>query len=115
MGEINGQRLALPQAFERVHPKYPSEARLWSDILKNIHKTLSEDEIVVVDTGVKVRDLQEAGVGQYVVRLASNFTARRNTLPEYCGVGRMPAYGELVRPLERKYKEKTLAATLPDE
>jgi len=115
VGEINGQRIALPQAFERVHPKYPSEARLWHDILKNIHKTLSEDEIVVIDAGVKVRDLQAARVAQYVVRLANNFTARRNTLPEYCGVGRMPTYGELIRPLERKYKEKTLAATLPDE
>ena len=115
VGEINGQRIALPQAFERVHPKDPSEARLWRDILKNIQKTLSADEIVVVDAGVKVRDLQEAGVEQYVVRLANNFTARRNTFPEYCGVGRMPVYGELIRPLERKYKEKTLAATLPDE
>ena len=115
VGEINGQRIALPQAFKRVHPKDPSEARLWCDILKNIHKTLSADEIVVVDAGVKVRDLQEAKVEQYVVRLASNFTARRNRLPEYCGVGRMPVYGELIRPLERKYTGKTLAATLPDE
>jgi hypothetical protein len=115
VGEINGQRIALPQAFERVHPKYPSEARLWKDILKNLHKTLSVEEILVVDAGVKVHDLQEAGIGQYVVRLANNFTARRNTLPEYCGVGRMPVYGELIRPLARKYKEKTLAATLPDE
>ena len=101
--------------FERVHPKYPSEARLWRDILKNIQKTLSVDEIVVVDAGVKVRELQEARLTHYVVRLANNFTARRNTLPEYCGVGRMPVYGERIRPLERKYKEKTLAATLPDE
>ena len=29
VGEINGQRMALPQAFERVHPKDPSEMRLW--------------------------------------------------------------------------------------
>jgi hypothetical protein len=115
VGEINGQRIALPQAFERVHPKDPSEARLWCDILKNIHKTLSGDELVVVDAGVKVRDLQEASIGQYVVRLANNFTARRNLLPEYCGVGRMPVYGKLIRPLERKYKDKTLVATLPDE
>jgi len=115
VGEINGQRIALPQAFERVHPKDPSEARLWRDILKNISKRLSADEIVVVDAGVKVRDLQKAGVGQYVVRLANNFTARRNLLPEYYGVGRMPVYGQLIRPLERKYKEKTLAATPPDE
>jgi len=115
VGEINGKRIALPQAFERVHSKDPSEARLWSDILKNIHKTLSADEIVVVDAGVKVRDLQEAGLERYVVRLASNFTARRNVTPEYCKKGRKPVYGELIRPLPRMYKEKILTATAPDE
>jgi hypothetical protein len=115
VGEIQGQRIALPQAFERVHPKDPSEVRLWDDILKNLHKTLLEDEIVVVDAGVKVRDLQKAGLEQYVVRLANNFTARRNTLPAYCGVGRKPVYGERIRPLPRKYKDKTLTATPPDE
>ena len=115
VGEINGQRLALPQAFERVYPKDPSEARLWRGILKNIDKGLCPDEIVVVDAGIKVRDLQEAGLERYVVRLANNFTARRNVLPEYCGVGRKPVYGELIRPLSRSYKEKTLTATAPDE
>jgi len=115
VGEINGQRIALPQAFERVHPKDPSEARLWRDILKNIHKTLCADEIVVVDAGVKVRDLQAAGLAQYVVRLANNFTARRNVPPEYCGTGRKPVYGERIRPLVRKYKDKMLPATAPDE
>jgi hypothetical protein len=115
VGEINGQRIALPQAFERVHPRDSSEARLWRIILKNINKTLEPDEIVVVDAGVKVRDLQKAGVKQYVVRLANNFTARRNVLPEYSGVGRPPVYGELIRPLARRYKEKSLPATPPDE
>ena len=115
VGEINGQRIALPQAFERVHPKDPSETRLWRDILKNIHHALGADEIVVVDAGVKVRDLQEAGLERYVVRLANNFTARRNVLPEYCGKGRKPVYGERIRPLARKYKDKTLPATTPDE
>lgn len=115
VGEINGQRIALPQAFERVLPTDPSEARLWRSILKNINKTLAPDEIVVVDAGVKVRDLQKAGVAQYVVRLANNFTARRNVLPEYCGAGRPPVYGELVRPLARMHKGKSLTATTPDE
>ena len=115
VGEINGQRIALPQAFERVDPKDPSEARLWREILKNVDKTLCPDEIVVVDAGVKVRALQEAGIKRYVVRLANNFTARRNTLPEYCGAGRPPVYGELIRPLPRMYKGKTLPATAPDE
>lgn len=115
VGEINGQRIALPQAFERVHPKDPSEVRLWRQILKNIHKTLSADEIVVVDAGVKVRNLQEAGLERYVVRLANNFTARRNVRPKYCRKGRKPVYGELIRPLARKYKDKILTATTPDE
>lgn len=115
VGEINGQRLALPQAFERVHPKDPSEKRLWRNILKNIKKTLLANELLVVDAGVKVRDLQAAGVEQYVVRLANNFTARRNVLSDYCGVGRMPEYGELIRPLVRTHKGKVIAATAPDE
>lgn len=115
VGELHGQRIAVPQAFERVHPKDPSEARLWREILKNIHKTLSTDEIVVVDAGVKVRDLQETGLERYVVRLANNFTARRNVRPEYGRKGRKPVYGELIRPLARKYKDKLLTATPPDE
>ena len=115
VGEINGQRIALPRAFEGVHPKDPSEGRLWRGILKNIHKGLGTDEIVVVDAGVKVRDLQAAGLERYVVRLANNFTARRNVLPEYGGVGRKPVYGELIRPLARAYNAKTLTASAPDE
>jgi hypothetical protein len=115
VGEINGQRIALPKAFERVQPKDPSEKQLWRVILKKVCKTLAPDEIVVVDAGVKVRDLQEAEIKQYVVRLATNFTACRNVLPDYCGLGRKPIYGELIRPLPRKYKEKTLPASVPDE
>lgn len=115
VGEIHGQRIALPQAFERVHPKDPSEVRLWADLLKTIHKRLAADEIVVVDAGVKVRNLQKAGLKRYIVRLANNFTARRNTPPEYCQKGRKPVYGERIRPLPRTYKEKTLPATAPDQ
>ena len=115
VGEINGQRIALPKAFERVQPKDPSEKRLWRIVLKNVHKTLAADEIVVVDAGVKVRDLQEAEIKQYVVRLATNFTACRNVLPDYWGLGRKPIYGELIRPLPRKHKENTLPASAPDE
>ncbi len=101
VGEINGQRLAVPQAYERVQPQAPSEKRLCRMILKNVMKTLSADEIVVVDAGVKVSELQAATIEQYELRLASNFTARRNLLAGYCGVGRMPVYGELIRPLAR--------------
>lgn len=114
VGEINGQRLALPRAFERVHPKDTSEKRLWQEILKNAQKSLQEDEILVVDAGVKPSLLQEFDIKRYVVRLATNFTARRNFLPEHVN-GRKPTYGARVRPLARKHKDKTLKATAPDE
>jgi hypothetical protein len=114
VGEINGQRIALPRAFERVHPKDTSETRLWHDVLKNAQKSLLDDEILVVDAGVKISDLQEASVERYALRLATNFTARRNFLPQHVK-GRKPKYGALVRPLPRKHMGKTLEATQPDE
>ena len=115
VGDLNGQRVALPRSFERVHPQDPKENRLWREILKNVKKTLAEDEIGVFDAGVKIKLLQEIGVARYVVRLAKNFTARRNYLPEYSGRGRRRKYGDLIRPLSRTHNGKTLAATVPDE
>ena len=114
VGEVNGQRIALPRLFERVHPKDPSEARLWAEMLKKVQKGLQEDEIAVIDAGMKISDLQEAGLERYELRLAVNFTARRNFLPAH-NRGRKPKYGAIVRPLARQYKENTLAATVPDE
>lgn len=114
VGEINGQRLALPRAFERVHPKDHSEKRLWQAMLKNAQKGLKVDEIAVIDAGMKIGDLQEAGIDRFVLRLATNFTARRNYLPEHI-LGRKPTYGALVRPLPRKHKDKTIEATQTDE
>jgi hypothetical protein len=115
VGELNGQRIALPRSFERVHPKDPREDRLWREMLKQVKKTLAEDEIAVLDAGVKLSLLQEFGLERYVIRLAKNFTARRNYLPTYAGHGRKPKYGTLVRPLLRTHHGKTLAATTPDE
>jgi hypothetical protein len=111
---VNGQRMALPRAFERVHSKDTSEKGLWQRVLKNVQKGLQEDEMVVVDAGVKISALQEAGIERYLIRLATNFTARRNVFPEHHR-GRKAKYGKLVRPLARQYKGKTLAATPPDE
>jgi len=114
VGEIGGQRISCPRAFERVHPKDPSETRLWAEQLRHVGRTLAEDELVVVDAGVKIGDLQQAQIPRYVLRLATNFTARRNYLPEYAGKGRKPAYGQRIRPLERCYKGKTIPSTPPD-
>ena len=115
VGDLNGQRIALPRSFERVHPKDPREDRLWREMLKQVKKNLAEDEIAVLDAGVKLSLLREIGLERYVVRLAKNFTARRNCLPAYAGHGRKAKYGALVRPLLRIHNGKTLTATSPDE
>jgi hypothetical protein len=111
---MNGQRLALPRACERVHPKDPSEARLWQELLKHVQRGLGKDEIAVSDAGLKLSELQAAGIERYVLRLATNFTARRTVLPAHTR-GRKPTYGALVRPLPRTYQNNTLPTTAPDE
>ena len=113
-GEINGQRLACPLAFERVHPKDPSEKRLWSHLLDWVRRRLASDEVAVMDAGVKLSDIHEAELERYVLRLAVNFTARRNQVAPYSGKGRKPIYGKKVRPLARAYTGKQIDATSPD-
>jgi hypothetical protein len=108
------QRLVRPRRFERVHPKDPTQERLWRDLLRLVKREVAPDEVVVVDAGVKISDLDEANIERYVVRLAKNFTARRSQVATYQGRGRPPVYGDLVRPLPRRYKNNTLAATPPD-
>lgn len=115
VGQIGDQRLACPLAFERVHPKDPRESRLWENLLHWIERHLAEDDVAVMDAGVKLADIQTASVKRYVVRLATNFTARRNAPAPYSGKGRIPVYGEKVRPLERSYKGKAIAASIPDQ
>jgi hypothetical protein len=80
-----------------------------------VARTLATDECGVFDAGFPVRELQTAGVPRFVVRAAKNTTFRRNTLPTTSGPGRPREYGDLVRPLARTRRGKTLPATPPDE
>ncbi|MGA9479196.1 MAG: hypothetical protein WBV21_15580 [Desulfobacterales bacterium] len=114
VGHIGDQRLACPLAFERVHPKDPSESRLWQELLRWAQRHLAADEVAVMDAGVKLANVQAAELERYLLRLATNFTARRNQPMPYCGKGRKPVYGEKIRPLPRSYKGKTIAASSPD-
>lgn len=114
VGSLNGQRVAIIRELVRVDPDDPSEAKLQARVVTKAAETLDEDELLVFDAGFKVRELQEAGLDRYEVRLAKNFTARRNVLPPYKGHGRRPEYGELVRPLARTRKGKRIPAAPPD-
>lgn len=114
VGSIHEQRVALITDLVRADPHDPSEAALRTRLLHRVAETLSEDEIPVLDAGFKVRELQGTGLPRYLVRLAVNYTGRRNTLPHYKGRGRRPQYGERVRPLPRRWKGKLISATPPD-
>lgn len=114
VGEIGGQRLACPLAFERVHPKDPSESRLWDELLRWAERHLSDEDVAIMDAGVKLVDIHAAGVTQYLVRLPTNFTARRNEPMPYGGKGRKPVYGAKIRPLARGYKGNVIPASAPD-
>jgi len=115
VGQLGDQRLACPLAFERVHLKDTRESRLWQDLLRWIKRHLATEDVAVMDAGVKLADVQTAGIERYVLRLATNFTARRNDPAPYSGKGRIPIYGEKIRPLERTFKGKTIAASVPDQ
>jgi hypothetical protein len=114
VGSVNGQRVAIVTHLVRADSADASEATLQTAVVRQAAETLAKDEIPVFDAGFKIRELQAAKLPRYVVRLAKNFTARRNALPAYKGHGRRPEYGELVRPLARTRKGKYLPATPPD-
>ena len=113
VGRVGQQRMALLTDLIRADLTDPSETALQSRLLQQVALKLGEDEMPVLDAGFKLRALYDAGLDRFVVRLAKNFTARRNLLPEYQG-GRPPEYGEIVRPLARSYNGKQIAATAPN-
>jgi hypothetical protein len=114
VGRVGGQRVVVLTALVRSDPEAPTESTLRARLLQRVAQTLADDEIPVLDAGFKISELQAAQLRRYVVRLAKNFTARRNTPLPYQGIGRRPEYGALVRPLARTFKGKTIAATPPD-
>jgi hypothetical protein len=113
-GSINGQRLALPRNFLRIESEDPSKSGLQTLLVRETARKLQADEIAVLDAGFKISQLHAADLKRYVIRLAKNFTARRNHPAPYQNRGRPPIYGEWVRPLSRSYDGNPIPATSPD-
>lgn len=88
-----------------------SETEVKAHLLVTVAKSISPDEIAVLDAGFGLAELHEAKLQRYVLRMAVNCTARLNILPEYKGRGARPKYGRLIRPLSRKRRDKIIAAT----
>ena len=115
VGSLAEQRFLLPRKFLRSLNERGSIKQLKGAVLSWLALHLQACEIAILDAGFKLRELHEAGVSQFVLRVASNATARRNLLPAYQGRGARPKYGQLIRPLARTHKGKHLAASQPDE
>ncbi|MGH7408887.1 MAG: hypothetical protein ACREKF_12890 [Candidatus Methylomirabilales bacterium] len=114
VGSSGGQRLPVPCLVLRPDATDPSEASLQRTLLTRIAALLAEDEVFVGDGGFPVSQVREAQIARFVVRAPRNFTARRSTLPAYSGKGRPCEKGQIVRPLARTYRGKTIPATPPD-
>lgn len=113
-GQVDSQRIPLLRRIVRCQPQL-GKPDFRGQLLRDAAAQMAFDQVVVVDAEFAIAELQAADVPRYVVRLASNASARRNQLPAYKGRGRYPKYGEKVRPLPRKWGDRQIAATTPDQ
>lgn len=113
-GQVGSHRIPLLKRIVRCQPT-KGKAEYRSQLLEAAATHAAADMVIVVDAEFSVSELQTSGVAHYVVRLASNITARRKQKPVYQGKGRPPKYGDKVRPLARHWKERQIPATLPDQ
>ena len=114
-GSVGTKRLCLPRFLVECALTDGSEAEHQKRTVVQAVASLADDEVVIVDAGFSLEHLLGVENARFVIRGAKNFTARKNQVPRYKGKGRRPEFGEIVRPLARTYKQKTLAATPPDE
>jgi hypothetical protein len=113
-GSVGTSRLCLPRLLVEADPKDGSEADHQKRTLQQAAQTLTDQEALILDAGFPLKDLLTLPKAGFVVRVAKNFTARRNYLPPPSGKGRPCELGEVVRPLARTYRGKAIPATPPD-
>jgi hypothetical protein len=115
IGSVGTQRLGIPLALVRADTTDPSTAAHERALIQAAVQAMAERDVLVLDAGFEIRQLQEAGATRYIVRAAKNITGRRAVPPAYPGRGRPRWRGELIRPLARAYGERVIAATPPDQ
>jgi hypothetical protein len=115
VGSVGAQRFGLPRGLVRADPDDPSPSAHRRVLLTRAVELQASDDVLVTDREFTVGQLQAAGATAWVTRLLKNMTARRAEPPPYPGRGRPAKYGDLVRPLARRRKDREIAATSPDE
>src|SRR6188474_2134196 len=104
IGSVGTQQLGLPLALVRADTADPSTAAHERALLRAAVQAVTGRDVLVLDAGFEIRQLQAAGATRYVVRAAKNITGRRAELADYPGRGRPRERGELIRPLARTYR-----------
>lgn len=112
-GQVGSRRIPLLRKIVRCQPQV-DKAAFRTHLLCAAVAQVTSKQVVVVDAEFGVAELQATGVERYVVRMASNCTARRNQLPTYKGRGRPSKFGAKVRPLARIRCGRQIAATAAD-
>jgi len=115
VGSVGAQRFGLPLWLVRADPDDPSPSAHRRALLKQAVKVQEPTDVLVMDREFTVGQVQAAGATVWVTRLLKNVTARRAEPPPYPGRGRPAKYGDLVRPLARRRKEREIPATPPDQ
>jgi hypothetical protein len=105
-GSIAGKRVPLLQALVRC-PALMGASEFRRLLLHKTVEQTAPDEITVLDGEFEVAELHSVQVKRFVVRMASNCTARLNQLPCAKPKGRPCEYGEIVRPLPRRRLQNT--------
>lgn len=114
VGHIQAQRFTLPCALVRAQAEDARERVLEEELVRTAVQQMSAAEALTADRGFKPVTFLKAGCTRIILRRPKNFTARRRGAPPYGGRGRKPSRPEIVRPLPRTHRGKTIAATRPD-
>lgn len=113
-GQVHGKRIPLLRKIVRCQPDQ-TEVDYRATVLREVARLDQPGDVKVLDAGFKLTELLDAGLTGFVLRMQSNCTARRSTLPVYKGRGKRPEFGTLIRPLARTHGQNELAATPPDQ
>lgn len=115
VGTVGTMRLCVPRHIVGDQKEDRTDTDRMRRLLTLAALSLAPEEVVIGDRQFSPALMQAAKVARFVVRADQNFTAQRNGLPTYCGHGRPPEYGEVVRPLARFYRDHWIEASRPDK
>ena len=77
VGSVGTQRLGLLLALVRADEADPSTAAHERALLRAAVQAMADGDVLVLDAGFEIRQLQAAGATRYVVRAAKNVTGAR--------------------------------------